>query len=188
MTAKQNIVRIVALAVLFVVGSFSLRAQLNFDYTAGRFLIKGKVVDLNTQNTISLANIRILGSGRGLTCNNDGSFAMYVSKNDTLEFSSVGYLTKAFRIASFDTTKYYTLQIELVHDFIKLKEVTIYPFRDVDEFKKAFVDTRNLRKDFMGIAPPKYSNKTPKPKLANPISYLYERLKKRGAANPDFKP
>ena len=143
---------------------------------------------MNTQNPVSMANIRIMGSNRGLTCNNDGSFVMYVAKGDTLEFSSTGYIAKTFSVASFDSSKYYTLQVELIHDFIKLKEVTIYPFRDVDEFKKAFVDTRDLRKDFMGIAPPKYSNKTPKPKLTNPISFLYDRLKKRGAADPDFKP
>jgi hypothetical protein len=187
MTPARNIAKMIVLTVLCSSGLLS-SAQLNFDYTAGKFLIKGHVVDVNTQNPISLANIRIVASGRGLTCGNDGSFVMYVSKKDSLEFSSTGFITKVFSVASLDSSKYYTIEIGLLHDFIKLKEVTIYPFKDVEGFKQAFIDTRDLRKDFMGIAPPKYSSKTPKSKLSNPISYLYDRLKKRGSADPDFKP
>ena len=188
MTSNHNIVKLTALTMLCTMCSLVLNAQLNFDYTAGRFLIKGKVVDMNSHSAIPLANIRIFGTSRGLTCDNEGNFSMYVSKRDTLEFSSTGYIAKTYRVSSWDSSQYYTLQIELIHDFIKLKEVTIYPFKDVDEFKKAFVDTKDLRKDFMGIAPPKYSNITPKAKFSNPISFLYDRLKKRGAADPNFKP
>jgi len=183
-----NIVMMTILTCVLVVSSFSLNAQLNFDYTAGKFLIKGKVVDINSHVPVPLANIRIVASGRGLTCNGDGSFTMYVSKSDSLEFSSTGYITRVFRAADFDSTQYYTLQIELIHDFIKLHEVNIYPFKDVDEFKAAFLDTRDLRVDFMGIEAPKYSNITPKARFSNPISYLYDKLKKKGAADPDFKP
>ncbi len=182
-------VKAVALTVMYCIGAIALHAQLNYDYTAGKFLIKGRVVDLMAQTPIPLANIKILNSGRGLTCEADGSFTMYVSKNDTLRFSSTGYLTKVLHVADFDSTKYYTLQIELIHDFIKIKEVIVYPYKNLDEFKKAFVDAKDQNKVIIpGIAAPKYSNIIPKAKFANPVSYLYERLKRRSAANPDFKP
>jgi len=189
MTSVQNIVKMIILTAVLALWSLALNAQLNYDYTKGKFLIKGTVVDLHTHAPVPLANIKIVNSGRGLTCDNEGNFTLYVSKSDTLAFSSTGYITKVFHVVNFDSTKYYTLQIELLHDFIKLKEVTIYPYKDLDEFKKAFVDAKDQNKVVIpGIAPPKYSNKIPKAKFTNPISYLYEKLKKKGAANPDFKP
>ena len=189
MTSAKNIVRFIVCAVLCGAWPVSANAQLNFDYTKGKFLIKGQVIDAQAHTVIAMANIKILNSGRGITCDEEGFFTMYVSKNDTLEFSSVGYLTKKFRVAQFDSTRYYTLAIELLHDFIKLREVTIYPYRDLDEFKKAFVDAKDQNKvNIPGLAPPKYSHVEPKPKFSNPISYLYDRLKHRSSADPDFKP
>ena len=88
-----------------------------------------------------------------------------------------------------DSTTYYTLEIQLKHDFIKLKEVTIYPFRSKEEFVDAFLEAKGVNKiDIAGIAPPKYGTVSPKAKFSNPISMLYERVKKRRAANPDFRP
>jgi hypothetical protein len=188
MRGTWNIIRIVLFALVLGSGSLVLEAQLNYDYTAGKFLIKGKVVDMGTQSPVPMANIRIANSHRGLTCESDGSFTMYVSKTDSLEFSSTGYITKVFSVASFDSSRYYTLSIELLHDFIKLKDVMIYPFRDLDEFKTAFIGAKQGAFVVPGIAPAKYSNNVVKPKFTNPISYLYDRLKKKAAADPDFKP
>jgi hypothetical protein len=189
MTQAPNIIKMALLTLVLGLGCLGLNAQLNYDYTAGRFLIKGHVVDLGTQAPVGRANIRIVSTHRGVTCEGDGSFTMYVSKTDSLEFSSMGYVTKVVSVAEFDSSKYYTLNIELLHDFIRLKEITIYPFRDLDEFKTAFVDAKNQNKLVIpGIAPPKYSNNPVKPKFTNPISYLYDRVKKRTAADPDFKP
>ncbi|MCW5909177.1 MAG: carboxypeptidase-like regulatory domain-containing protein [Chitinophagales bacterium] len=164
-------------------------SQLNFDFQEGKFLIKGTVVDLQTKRAIPLANIKVNSSGRGVTCDGDGNFSMYVAKSDTLKFSSVGYIAKVFHVYDLDSTKYYTLQIELLHDFIKLKEVTIYPFSTKEEFVDAFMDAKNVGKiKIEGIAEPKYSNVTPKAKFTNPVSFLYERVKRKRAADPEFKP
>lgn len=164
-------------------------AQLNFDFLEGKFLIKGTVVDLQTKRPIPLANIKVNSTGKGITCNNEGNFNLYVTKTDTLKFSSVGYITKVLHVHNLDSTNYYTLQVELLHDFIKLKEVTIYPFSSKEEFIEAFMEARNVGKlKIEGIAEPKYSHITPKAKLTNPISLLYERVKRKRAANPEFKP
>lgn len=165
-------------------------SQLNYAYTEGKFLIKGTVVDLQTKKPIPMANLRINSSNKGVTCDNDGVFATYVSPNDTLKFSSTGYISKVIHVENIDSSRFYTLQIELLHDFIKLKEVTIYPYRDMDDFKKAFVEAKDMQRgNVYGIAPPKYTNDIPKPKFYNPVSFLYDRLKKKKrAANPEFKP
>jgi len=164
-------------------------AQLNFDYTAGKFLVKGKVIDVQTKNAIPLANVIFTKNGKGITCDNEGYFSLYVYKTDTLKFSSTGYISKVIHMSDIDTSKYYTMEIQLMHDFVKLKDVVIYPFKTKEEFEDAFMDAKNINKiTIAGIAPPKYSNITPRAKFSNPISFLYERVKKRRAANPEFKP
>ncbi len=179
----------IVLSIVYCLSSIICFSQLNFDFQQGKFLIKGKVVDVETKNGISLTNIRINGTSRGVTCDNEGVFAFYVYKNDTLKFTSTGYMPKTIHIADLDSNTFYTLEIQLIHDFIKLRDVVIYPFRNKEEFEDAFMDARNINKiTIAGIAPPKYSNKIPKAKFTNPISFLYERLKHRRAANPDFKP
>ncbi|MES2622348.1 MAG: carboxypeptidase-like regulatory domain-containing protein [Bacteroidota bacterium] len=164
-------------------------AQLNFDFQKDKFLIKGKVVELQSKTAIPSANIRVNGNGKGLTCDNEGNFTFYVYKSDTLRFSSTGYLPKVIHVYDLDSTGYYTLEIQLIHDFIKLKDVTIYPFKNKEEFVDAFLDAKGVNKvDVAGIAPPKYGTVSPKAKFSNPISMLYERVKKRRVADPDFRP
>jgi len=180
--------RVSLLSLLLLVLSHAY-GQLNFDYTQGRFLVKGTVVDLQTKKPVGNTNIKILNSGRGITTDADGQFNMYLAITDTLKFSNVGYISKVQHVADWDTLSYYTLKVELMRDFVKIKEVVIYPFKDVDEFKKAFVEAREINKvNVPGIAPPKYSNQIPKAKFSNPISFIYERAKNKRAANPDFRP
>lgn len=171
---------------LFMKGS----AQLNFDFTEGKFLIKGKVIDVQTKKTIGNANIRVNGTNKGFSCDGDGNFAFYVRKSDTLKFSSTGYLSKIVHVHDLDSAHYYTLEIQLIHDFVKLKEVTIYPYHNLEEFKQAFVDAKDVNKiSVPGIAPPKFGTKIPKAKFSNPVSFLYEKLKRsKSSANPDFRP
>lgn len=180
--------KVVLSIALCLVSCFSF-AQLNYDYTAGKFLIKGRVVDVQNKTPIPYANITFVKNGKGISCDNDGNFTLYVYPTDTLRFSSTGYIPKVIHMYDMDSTRYYTMEIALMHDFIKIKDVVIYPFRTRDEFVDAFMNAKDVNKvSIAGIAPPKYSNITPKAKFSNPISFLYEKVKKRRAANPDFKP
>jgi hypothetical protein len=177
--------------ILLVIGLIAqgTSAQLNFDYTEGKFLIKGQVIDLKTKTPIPMANLKITNSGKGIACDNEGNFKIYVSLKDTLRFSSTGYIAKVIHVSDIDSNKYYVMEVELLRDFIKLGPVTIYPFKNKDEFIQAFKDSKDVNKLIIpGIAAPKYTNNVPHAKLSNPISLLYEKVKKRRAADPDFKP
>ncbi len=182
-------IRVCLLFVICYLSSVVCFSQLNFDFQQGKFLIKGKVIDVQTSKPLPLANIRINSSNKGIASDNEGNFSFYVYKKDTLRFTSVGYLAKVLHMSDLDSSDYYTLEIGLIRDFIKLKEVTIYPFRTKEEFADAFIDAKDVNKvNVPGIEPPKYSNITPRAKFTNPVSFLYERIRKRRAANPDFKP
>ena len=181
--------KVFVLSIVCCLLSVVCSAQLNFAFQEGTFLIKGKVVDIQTKTPLSFVNIRINGTGKGLTCDNEGNFTCYVYKSDTLKFSSTGYLSKVIHVHDLDSTQYYILKIQLMHDFIKLKDVTIYPFKNKDEFIDAFMDAKGVNKiSIAGIAAPRYGTVSPKAKFSNPISLLYEHMKHRRAANRDFRP
>lgn len=189
-TYRTLMAKIFVLSIVCCLSSIVCYAQLNFNFTEGKFLIKGKVTDIQTKQIIAYANIRVNGTNKGFTADADGNFAFYVYKTDTLRFSSTGYLAKVIHVYDIDSTQFYVLNVQLMHDFVKLKEVTIYPYHDLDEFKKAFVEGKDVaRVNIAGIDAPKYGTKIPKAKFSNPVSFLYERLKrKRSSADPDFKP
>ncbi len=181
--------RVVFLSIVCCLVSAVSYSQLNFDFQKDKFLIKGKVVDRQTGGLIPYANIRFNNTNRGFSCDNEGGFSFYVYKTDTIVFSYTGYMSKTVFVRNIDSSEYYTLEVQMMQDFIKLKDVTVYPFRTKEEFVDAFIEGKGINKLVIaGIAPPKYTHITPRAKLTNPISFLYERAKKRSSANPDFKP
>lgn len=170
--------------------SLSAKSQLNFENTEGKILLKGKVIDLQTKSSLPNAAIVITNRKKGLTADLNGNFQIYAYPTDTLKFSSLGYIYKEIPIDGIPEDLRYSLNIELVKDFYKLKEVTIYPFRNKQEFEVAFVKGDGVPQvvNIPGMEPAKYYHKE-KAKFYNPISTIYEKLKnKRRAANPDFRP
>jgi len=164
--------------------------QLNFEYTQGKFLLTGMVIDVETKKAIPSVNVRFGNTNKGTTCNNDGVFSLYVSRKDTLKFTSTGYMSKTIHIADLDSAHCCTITVEMVHDFVKLKPVNIYPFHNVDEFKKAFVEARDMHKVVIdGVTSGRWKGGESKAKFDNTISYFYELLKhKKSTADPNFKP
>lgn len=164
-------------------------AQLNFDYVAGTTLIKGTVIDAETGVPIPRANVQLYEKRKGWSCDEDGNFALYVRPSDTLKFTHVGYLSKTVPLIRIDSASYYTLEISLIRDMIKLKEVKIYPFSR-NEFNQVFIAYKDPNKILIpGIAEPKYSNKKPKSSILNPISFLYDKFRKKPKPlTPDLPP
>jgi len=169
--------------------TLSASAQIDFTFQEGTSLIKGTITDLQSHQGVSKANIVILNRRTGATADVDGSFKLYVFPTDTLKFTAINYISKEFPISEIPKDSQYNVNIELMRDFIKLKDVVIYPFGNLEEFKQAFMEAKDVNKLILpGIAPPKYSTKIPKAKFSNPISLIYEKSKKKRAANPDFRP
>ena len=57
---------------IFLLSSISLNAQ--------RVIFKGKLLDVLTKKPVVYANISFLNSEKGISSNEDGSFAMYLDK------------------------------------------------------------------------------------------------------------
>ncbi|MFN8310984.1 MAG: carboxypeptidase-like regulatory domain-containing protein [Chitinophagales bacterium] len=168
----------------------SASAQLNFDYTEGKFLIKGQITDIKTDGAVPYANIWIPNQKKGITTDGEGKFTMYVYPGDSLQFSSLGYITKTFPVSGIPPEQKYTLKIALVPDIYKFKTVTVYPFRNREEFARAFVKGEGVPQVVVlpGMEAPKYIHRE-KAKFYNPISGIYNAIKaKKRAADPNFKP
>jgi hypothetical protein len=163
-------------------------AQLNYEYTEGKFMIKGRISDLKSEQDIPNANIWITNQKKGVVADAAGNFTMYVYPTDTLRFSSIGYIPKTIPVSAIPDKEKYTIAIQLVPDIYSLQTVTIYPFHDRDEFIEAFIRGPGKKQNILisGIDLPKYHHKE-KTKFYNPISSLYN-LTHKTLADPDFKP
>lgn len=153
-------------------------------------MIKGQVIDIKTDAAVPYANIWIVNQRKGITTDGEGKFTLYVYPGDTLRFSSVGYIQKIIPVSAIPAEKKYTFSLSLVPDIYALKAITVYPFRNRQEFAEAFVTGRDIPKTMVlpGFEAPKYKHKE-KAKYYNPISSIYNAVKaKRRAADPNFKP
>jgi hypothetical protein len=177
-------------ALMLMLSAGSAMAQLNFEFTEGKYMIKGRITDLKSELGIPNANIWITNQKKGIAADINGYFTMYVYPGDTLRFSSIGYINKTIPVSGIPDRDKYVIAIQLVPDIYSLKTVTIYPFHDKNEFIEAFIKGPGTKQNILisGIDAPKYSHKE-KTKFYNPISSIYDRIKRnKRAADPDFKP
>jgi hypothetical protein len=124
--------------ILLIIGIFAF--SLN-SYSQEKDLIQytGRVFNEYVQ-PLSFAHIIITNRGVGTISDKEGKFSFVVMPNDTIVFSSLGY--KSARVIIPDTlnTKFYTRDVLIQADTIMIAELEIYPWKDYEEFKEAFVN------------------------------------------------
>ena len=77
------------LSIFFMCGSFALIAQQK---------ITGVITNATTSQPVENVSVQVKGTARGTTSNENGSFTIDVSPNETLVFSSVGYQASELRV------------------------------------------------------------------------------------------
>ena len=110
---------------------FLLNILLALAYTNGTAqLIHGKVIETESNTAIPYANIGIINRGLGTVSNLNGDFDLdisNVSTDDSIKFSSIGYLPKQFALRDFknqfNSKNFY--EVSLTPHVIVLQEVTI---------------------------------------------------------------
>ena len=78
---------------LLLVGMF-----LSFSSLYAQTTISGKVVDKKTGSPISGVTVKVKGSKRGTSTNQDGRFTLEAAPGSTLEITSIGYATQTFTV------------------------------------------------------------------------------------------
>lgn len=102
----------------------------------------GVVVDGDDLKPVPFTSILIKNTRRGTICDYYGFFSVVAQKNDTIEFSAVGYKKTTYIIPdSLEEDRYSLIQM-LFSDTILLRETIIYPWPTKEQFKEAFLNLR----------------------------------------------
>jgi hypothetical protein len=112
------------------------------DKTDGFIQFSGVVVDGEDLRPIPFTAIIIKDTHRGTVSDAYGFFSIVAKKNDTIEFSYMGYKKARFVIPdSLEESRYSLIQM-MFSDTIMLKESVIYPWPTKEQFKDAFMSLR----------------------------------------------
>ena len=135
-----------------------------------KITIKGKVVD--KYNPDGILNLMIVNQNtqQGIFGNAYGQFDFKAKKSDTLLIACTGYSTKkiCFRDSSYKDI--YDVIIEMDKLRIMLKEVQVFPERDLSEIHKEFEKLGYTRKDYVLSGVDAFSS---------PITFLYQSYSRR---------
>lgn len=99
----------------------------------------GRVFDEYIQ-PLPFAHILILNSGRGTITDKEGKFSFVTVESDTVMFSTMGFKKTFVVIPSKLEKPFYTRDILMQHDTFSIAQVEIYPWRNYEEFKEAFLN------------------------------------------------
>jgi hypothetical protein len=88
------------------------------------------------------ANIFIKNKKKMTYSDSKGMFSFIVAPGDTVIFSCIGYKKKELIIPDTIKNSFYNLDVVLKEDTMKIKPVTIYPWKNYEEFKQAVIDLK----------------------------------------------
>ncbi len=91
---------------------------------------------------LPFSHIFIMNNMRGTITDNQGKFSIVTEINDTVMFSSLGYKKKTIIIPDNLPEPFLTLDITLLTDTFLIGEVVVYPWRNYEEFKEAFLNLK----------------------------------------------
>jgi len=88
------------------------------------------------------AHIFILNSSRGTITDQFGKFTIVTRTHDTVMFTSLGYKSKKLIISDTLKEPFLNIQVILETDTIMIKEVVVYPWKNYEQFKEAFLNLK----------------------------------------------
>ncbi|RZK62308.1 MAG: carboxypeptidase-like regulatory domain-containing protein [Hymenobacter sp.] len=152
--------------------------------------VSGTVSDARTGQPLRGAAVRRLHTPRGVVTSDQGDFLLAASPTDTLLFQALGYKPQRLPLRN-PALAQLVVQVRLVRDSVRLGEVRV----TADRTDRASIDRalRNLKRPApvahgaqrppapkplfpVDSTPPSL----PKPTLASPASWAYEKLSREG--------
>lgn len=135
---------------------------------AQKVTIKGQVVHAEDP-TFNLLLVN-KNSAQGTFGNKDGSFEITANKKDTILVGALGYETFKLTVADSMPKQTYNVRIYLSRIRVELKEVQVFPKRELDSIQR---DIRRLgydERDYMltGIDA-----------MSSPLTFLYQQISKQ---------
>jgi len=130
----------------------TLSAQEAEDYDTGELVqFSGVILTSDSLRPIPLAHIIVTNSMRGTVSDFSGYFSFVAKKQDTVQFSAVGFKPGKFIIPDTINNNRYSMIQVMSADTIYLTETVIYPWPTKEQFKEAFL-TLEIPDDDLEIA------------------------------------
>lgn len=111
----------------------------------------GVILTSDSLKPIPLAHIIVINSMRGTVSDFNGYFSFVAKKQDTVEFSAMGFKADRYIIPDTIINNRYSLIQVMSSDTIYLTETVIYPWPTKEQFKEAFL-TFEIPDDDIAIA------------------------------------
>lgn len=102
----------------------------------------GVVVTSDSLNPVPFTSIIIKNTYRGTVSDYFGFFSFVAKMKDTIEFSAIGFKKAVFIVPDTITDSRCSLIQLLKADTILLREVVIFPWPTLEQFKEAFLNLR----------------------------------------------
>ncbi len=132
--------------------------------------LEGQIYDKETKLAIPQVMIINKKTNVGSFSDNEGKFIIKSLKTDTIVLSSLGYKIKKICLKDSITKASYDITITLEKLYFTLKEVNVYPLRNLKE----------IDKDRANVGRKKGVSLEGLDAIQSPITYLYERFSKFG--------
>ncbi|MCX6327647.1 MAG: hypothetical protein NT144_13505 [Bacteroidia bacterium] len=175
MTNKHIIV--IVFSIFIVIHSGFSQEKGNTDV---RFLFHGLVMDANTLSPIANSQIMINTSFSSVS-GEDGTFAFYVYRNDTVIFKSLGYKSTVLFVSDTLTGTEFIAGVYLNTDTLSIGEVVIVPRQN--NLKSDIMNTKSMTSVALenaryNVAVSAYAGRNSQSKLGSPEAN-YEILRQR---------
>lgn len=102
----------------------------------------GITITADSLNPVPFAKIVDVTRHKGTTTDANGYFSFVAHKRDTITFTALGFKPASFIIPDTITKQHYSLIQVLSADTLTLAAAFIFPWPTLEDFKRAFVETR----------------------------------------------
>ena len=183
---KNN--KLIVMIIVLVMMGAQLWAQQS--YTLDGQVIGGKIVDMETRESLPGVHVLNENQRKGTVSDIDGNFFIRMGESDTLTFTFVGYNPHFFVLNdSIKNNKGDKIIIPLSKSLVELETVKVFAYKNEQEFKKAILELDLEDENEVAVEVPGYyygPKKSVKPGLGSPVSFLADKLGKRGKLERKF--
>jgi hypothetical protein len=113
-----------------------------FGQQAGLIQLSGITLTADSLNPVPYTKIFIRNSKKGTTSDIHGYFSFVAEPHDTIMFKALGFKPQVFAMPDTLTKNRYSLIQLMTADTITLSPAYIFPWPTLEDFKRAFLETR----------------------------------------------
>lgn len=130
----------IALIIIILCSTANSYGQRNSKLEEGDLIqLTGRITDELLQ-PLPYSHILVLNNYRGTISDRDGKFSFVTEVGDSIMFSTLGFKRTIITIPDTLEKPFLTLDLILDADTFMIAEVEVYPWKDYEEFKEAFIN------------------------------------------------